>query len=171
MNETQFKNWVRASYGFKYLKQGLSSFIEDHAISHHNDLKQRIDLRRTNVQPCSDCTLDNLMPDHGRNGCRQRSCFCYRSPKLRRPCPVNLCSYFHDLIVDGHTFNSPRWLGTDPTQWYNDWFQYIKCFLGTNSPAKSIDELDCTGLISVVINNVYINNSVDDVGLFIQVKR
>ncbi|KAL4218753.1 hypothetical protein ACF0H5_021340 [Mactra antiquata] len=165
MDDAKFKNWIRSAYGFKLMKNGIQSFVDNYITTRHEELQKTLQHNR-NAKPCNVCTTSNLLPDHGTKGCNnkfQNNCFCKKERKKRRPCPNNFCSYFYHLVVDDHEEHSPRWTSTDPGQWYNDYVQYAKCYLSTPSPATTLDGLDCAGLLSIMIHNLYIRKFIHDV--------
>lgn len=173
--ERLHNNWKLAALGFKFLREGLINFVSNEVGKRHKVLKEKVAQYCNNVSPCMKCTASNLLPEHEHvNRCNQkpkRNCFCQQQRGNRRKCPNNFCSYFYDLIVEDHVEKNPFWKNTDFTKWYDECIQYAKCFLGCRSPANSIGDVDCAGLLSIVINNKIIHDSVDDLEKFKQVNN
>ncbi|XP_053395355.1 uncharacterized protein LOC123523947 [Mercenaria mercenaria] len=173
LENPRYRDWVRAALGLKYLKQGLEGFVTICIQDQHTTFISGKELGSSGVQ-CTQCTRDNLLPDHPRNNCIQRfrnRCFC-NNPTGRRKCPNNVCSRFYDLIVLDHDERSPFWPNTDPSKWYCDIWELAKCFLGTHcqDDVKSAAETDLTGLLTIIINNVPIRGKIDCIDNFCKVR-
>ncbi|XP_053381559.1 uncharacterized protein LOC123556485 [Mercenaria mercenaria] len=166
LEDPLYKNWVRSALSLKYLKHGIHSFVDRIAKQHHTDLLYSY-IKGTGcvAKSCSECTLENLLPDHPRSRCIQKfgsKCFC-NNPSGRRKCPNNFCSRFYDLIGLAHDERNPIWANTDPARWFGDHWAMAKCFLGTTgySDKHTAVETDASGLLSIMLNNIEIRNHLD----------
>jgi hypothetical protein len=174
IKEKKERNWVRVAYGFKFLKNGLASFIDQQIHQQHNDLKQSLENDSSNpAKSCTSCSSENLLPNHQTRQCIQKirtKCFC-STWHNRRKCPNQFCSRFYDKIVFAHAEANPSWQNTDPTRWYSDHWELAKCFLGTTGylETHSASETDVTGLLSIAINDLFVVNKIDNLGNFKQV--
>ncbi|XP_053373350.1 uncharacterized protein LOC128546572 [Mercenaria mercenaria] len=163
-----YRNWVRASLGLKYLQQGLAGFVSNLSDQRHQS--HLYSYRKVTGSPapsCTDCTADNLLPEHPRKTCIQKyrsKCFC-NSPAGRRSCPNNFCSRFYDLIVLDHDERNPVWTNTNPSCWYRNHWSFARCFLATAgySDKQLAADTDAAGLLSILINNVEFRASLDSV--------
>ncbi|XP_045185124.2 uncharacterized protein LOC123543122 [Mercenaria mercenaria] len=166
VNKKPNRNWVRAALGLRYFKQGFEHFIDTQIRCHHANLFKRLRLEGILCFQCDQCTSENLLPDHSnQKKCIQknrRHCFCSQ-PSFRRQCPNKICSLLYDYIVKAHSTNDPILTNTNPTNWLTDYWELGKCFL--SSPGyvdkKSAAETDATGLLSIAINNTYIQDRMD----------
>jgi len=165
----EFRNWIRASLGLKYLKDGLVEFISSETRKQYDKhVGKTIQTACVQDYKCKSCLPDTLLPYHQvRNGqCNQgnpRNCICSRrTPNSRRICPEGgACGIFYDLITDEHTRKDPFWLNTNFDQWSsaNGFFEFIKCFISTPGyKAKSkFSQLDALALLSICQNNRRLN--------------
>ncbi|XP_053379417.1 uncharacterized protein LOC123527516 [Mercenaria mercenaria] len=166
-----FKNWVRGAKGLEYLQEGLQDFVGDKVELCRNQSIQKI----TNGWPtgsarqCNQCTSQNLLPEHAnkRNTCSRSTCIeqkpnnCFGSkPKGRGKCPNGICSKLYDEIVLDHSSGDPLWKNSDPSTWCSDplGWSFGKCFQTTISPGTSASSSDAAGLLSILINNMTIQN-------------
>ncbi|XP_045169468.2 uncharacterized protein LOC123532160 isoform X2 [Mercenaria mercenaria] len=171
-----YRNWVRATLGLKYLQQGLAGFVSNLSDQRHQS--HLYSYRKVTGSPahsCTECTADNLLPEHPRKTCIQRyrcKCFC-NSPAGRRSCPNNFCSRFYDLIVLDHDERNPVWTNTDPSCWYSEHWSFARCFLATAgySDKRSAEDTDAAGLLSILINNIEFRSSLDNVSDFVELKK
>jgi len=165
----EFRNWIRASLGLKYLKNGLVEFISSEARKQY-DRHVGITIKTARVQDykCKSCLPDTLLPCHQvRNGqCNHgnpRNCICSRRrTNSRRICPEGgACGIFYDLITDEHTHKDPCWYNTNFDQWssVNGYFEFIKCFISTSGykTKSNFEELDALALLSICQNNRKLN--------------
>ncbi|XP_053381538.1 uncharacterized protein LOC123557479 [Mercenaria mercenaria] len=166
LEDPLYKNWVRSALSLKYLKHGIHSFVDRIAKQHHKDLLfgYRKDTGCA-AKSCCECTSENLLPDHPRNGCIQKfrsKCFCNNTGG-RRKCPNHFCSRFYDLIVRAHDERNPIWANTDPARWFGDHWATSQCFLGTTgySDKHTAVETDASGLLSIILNNIELRSHLD----------
>ncbi|XP_045169476.2 uncharacterized protein LOC123532177 [Mercenaria mercenaria] len=170
-----YRNWIRAALGLKYLQQGLAGFVSNLSDQRHQShLYSYLKVTGSPAHPCTECTADNLLPEHPRKTCIQKyrsKCFC-NSPVGRRSCPNNFCSRFYDLIVLDHDERNPVWTNTDPSYWYKDHWSFARCFLATAgySYKQSAADTDAAGLLSILINNVELSTSLDNVSHFEEIR-
>jgi len=165
----EFRNWIRASLGLKYLKDGLVEFISSEARKQYDKhVGNTIQTACVQDYKCNSCLPDTLLPYHQvRNGqCNQgnpRNCICSRrKTNSRRICPEGgACGIFYDLIADEHTHKDPCWFNTNFDQWSsaNGYFEFIKCFISTHGykTKSKFSELDALALLSICQNNRRLN--------------
>ena len=147
------RNWVRAAMGLKYLKEGLESFVEDEIVNLQTTFLQ--DIRSSHglsqTATCNQCTLKQI---------------------LAGKCPNKLCDKIAVKIVDQHrytpiapngfakNYNAPCWKNTDVTKWCSSPWEIAKCFMANGYSGKmSAKETDCTGILSVLINCLSLQNT------------
>jgi hypothetical protein len=165
LEDPLYKDWVRSALSLKYLKEGIYGFVDQFAKQHHSNLLlSYIKGTGSPATSCTECTSENLMPDHPRHQCIQKfrsKCFC-NNPVGRRKCPNNFCSRLYDLIVIAHDERNPLWINTDPRKWYNDHWEIAKCYLSTigYSEQGAAADTDAAGLLSIIVNNIEIRNYV-----------
>lgn len=159
------RNWFRGAMALRYVRNGMQQFIEVQIHRHYQEIVNK--LKSTQVSAassCKSCTNDNLLPFHAiKKPCFRRHCFCNIQAKNRRPCPLNLCDRLYDEIVNSHSLNNPLWINTNPSRWFEDEWEIAKCFLGSQGYADkhSAKDTDLAGLISIAINNTFIQNNMD----------
>ncbi|XP_053405594.1 uncharacterized protein LOC123565435 [Mercenaria mercenaria] len=169
LEKEKYRQWVKAGLGLGYLKEGLAPFCDDVAEQQHKDILDNIKLTKNlPTVTCAQCALRTLKPDHvkiGKNQCPygQANCnCCYTSGKIA--CPNNVCGAIYDNIIINHasTPPAPNWKNTQSQQWTGDPWSIAKCFI--NAPGydqkTSAADIDCTGLLHVIINNKYFHNHV-----------
>lgn len=170
-------HWYRGCLGFKYLRDGLVQTVDTIVKNQHIDF-----MKNLVCSGCNQCSLNTLSPSHGRvgNSCREgrSKCFCLRS-KIRRPCPNSFCGHVYDSIVTYHKYSDPNWSNTNLANWGSSYLEIAKCFInsGGYKDKHNIEYIDCSGLLSIIINNRAFESSVtgissglDPSALFIQVK-
>ncbi|XP_053403098.1 uncharacterized protein LOC123554339 [Mercenaria mercenaria] len=169
LNQPPYKNWVRAATGFRYLKSGLQTFISRQLQEQHSNILRKIGPAAVR---CTSCTTDNLLPDHPSRTCRclqkfRNKCFC-KDHHSRRKCPNNFCSKFYDEIIFSHAEANPLWFNVDTTRWYDNFFEFAKCFVSTTGYREqhSVTEMDALGLLSIAINDLHIHDAIDKLDLF-----
>ncbi|XP_053390028.1 uncharacterized protein CXorf38 homolog [Mercenaria mercenaria] len=163
LENIKYRNWVRAGLGIKYVKEGLEPFC-DHLVNHQHisildKVKQKHNLSTVS---CGLCDVRTLQPDHVQTKFRQcplgqTNCNCLR-PGGKASCPSNVCGAIYDEIIKHHasTPPAPYWRNTDAHQWCTEPWAVAKCFI--NAPGyeqkKSVLEIDCSGLLHLLINNI-----------------
>lgn len=169
-----YKNWVRGAKGLEYLQEGLRDFVGDKVQSRRDEVLQNIvsTLPAGSSTTCSECTSENLLPEHapqGEKSCsRLKRCIQIKSasncfgnkPSVRRKCPNGICSKLYDAIVLDHKFRDPLWKNTDPSTWSTDpkGWSYAKCFETTFGQGTSAKDTDAAGLLSILLNNISMQN-------------
>ncbi|XP_053379888.1 uncharacterized protein LOC123563855 [Mercenaria mercenaria] len=166
-----YKNWVRGAKGLEYLKEGLQAFVEDKVQHCRDQFLQKVThvLPTGSTHQCNQCTSQNLLPKHAKkNACNRNTCTekipknCFGSkPNGRRKCPNGICSKLYDEIVLDHSSRDPLWKNTDPSTWCSDplGWSFGKCFQTTTGPGISASTTDAPGLLSILINNLTIQNN------------
>ncbi|XP_053405502.1 uncharacterized protein LOC128558973 [Mercenaria mercenaria] len=169
LENEKYRQWVKAGLGLGYLKEGLAPFCDDVAKQQHKDILDNIkQTKHLHTVTCGLCALRTLKPDHvkiGKNQCPldQVNCnCCYTNGK--NACPNNVCGAIYDNIITNHasTPPAPYWKNTQTQQWTGDPWSIAKCFI--NAPGydqkTSAADIDCTGLLHVIINNKYFHNHI-----------
>ncbi|XP_053405051.1 uncharacterized protein LOC123522859 [Mercenaria mercenaria] len=171
LEKEKYRQWVKAGLGLGYLKEGLAPFCDDVAKQQHKDILDNIkQTKNLSAVTCGQCNLRTLKPDHvkiGKNQCPlgQANCnCCYTSSKIA--CPNNVCGAIYDTIITNHasTPPAPYWKNTQTQQWTGDPWSIAKCFI--NAPGydrtTSAADINCTGLLHVIINNKYFHNHIQN---------
>ncbi|XP_053379341.1 uncharacterized protein LOC123527943 [Mercenaria mercenaria] len=166
-----YKNWVRGAKGLEYLQEGLQNFVGDKVQQCRNQSLQNITdvLPTESAHQCNECTTENLLPEHTKKkkACNRSTCLekspnnCFGSkPNGRRKCPNGICSQLYDKIILEHSSRDPLWKNTDPSTWCSDplGWSYGKCFQTTSGPGISASTTDAAGLLSILINNITLQN-------------
>ncbi|XP_053379346.1 uncharacterized protein LOC123527475 isoform X2 [Mercenaria mercenaria] len=167
-----YKNWVRGAKGLEYLQEGLQDFVGDKVQQCRNQSLQNITdvLPTESAHQCNECTAENLLPEHAKKkkACNRSTCLetspnnCFGSkPNGRRKCPNGICSQLYDKIILEHSSRDPLWKNTDPSTWCSDplGWSYGKCFQTTSGPGISASTTDAAGLLSILINNITLQNA------------
>jgi hypothetical protein len=155
MTQELYRNWIRGALALKYLKIGLEGFSDKAVTKQHNDLM------KTLGNACNTCTMESLLP-HKQDQCpRQRKyqCLCAKSQKnkSRQMCPKGgFCGNVYNRIVCNHRFQDPLFTNTDVQKWSSDPWSVATCFINTTGykGKQSAKEVDCSGLLSMCINNI-----------------
>ncbi|XP_053395788.1 obscurin-like [Mercenaria mercenaria] len=162
LTEDLFKNWIRGALGIKYLKQGIQEFAENSVQSHHYEIKKQLP-----PVVCENCTEDVLLPSHTQGQCPKKSkCLCSKQRKNRRVCQSQgFCSTFYDKILFDHRFFDLTLTNTDIPSWGTDPWSVATCYISTTGyrGKPSANEIDCSGLLSMLINNTFIHRILGDV--------
>lgn len=164
-HDSQLKNpkyrcWVKAGLGLKYLKEGLEHFTMEIMDEQHQAILMTV--RKSSRSPtCEHCHINTLQPSHVRTKTHHCplgafDCNC-RQPKGKRPCPVDVCSFIYDQIINlhGSTPPAPYWRNTKVGLWCTSPWEVAKCFINAPGYAHttSAKETDCAGLLHVIVNN------------------
>ncbi|XP_053405567.1 uncharacterized protein LOC123566697 isoform X2 [Mercenaria mercenaria] len=169
LEKEEYRQWVKAGLGLGYLKEGLAPFCDNVAKQQHKDILDDIkQTKNLSTVTCGQCALKTLKPDHVKIGKKQcpldhdKCNCCYTSGK--NACPNNVCGAIYDNIIANHasTPPAPYWKNTQTQQWTGDPWSIAKCFI--NAPGydqkTSAADIDCTGLLHVIINNKYFRNHI-----------
>ncbi|XP_060570734.1 uncharacterized protein LOC132729014 [Ruditapes philippinarum] len=157
MAQELYRNWVRGALALKYLKRGLEDFSDKAVKKQHKYLIERLG----NI--CNTCTDESLLP-HKPDKCpcqNKQQCFCYlrKKQKPRQMCPNGgFCGKMCDRIVCNHRFRTPLFTNTDVQRWSSDPWIVATCFINTPGykGKQSAKEVDCSGLLSLCINSMFI---------------
>ncbi|XP_053395789.1 uncharacterized protein LOC123524791 [Mercenaria mercenaria] len=162
LTEDLFKNWIRGALGIKCLKQGIQEFVENSVQSHHYEIKKQLP-----SVVCENCTEEVLLPSHIQGQCPKKSkCLCSKQQNNRRVCPNRgFCSKFYDKIFFDHRFFDLSLANTDIQSWGIDPWSVATCYISTTGykGKPSAKDVDCSGLLSLLINNNFIHRSLGDV--------
>ncbi|XP_060565435.1 uncharacterized protein LOC132724573 [Ruditapes philippinarum] len=150
-----YRNWMRGALALRYLKIGLEGFSDKAVQKQHNDLM------KTLGNSCSTCTEESLLP-HTQDQCPYRikhKCLCNKGQKqkLRQVCPNGgFCGNVYNQIVYKHRFQDPLFTNTDIQKWSSDPWSVATCFIYTTGykGKQSAKEVDCSGLLSMCMNNI-----------------
>ena len=169
----KFQNWIRATLGLRYLKEGLATFISQEADEQYKNYVQYVlSLTKRSEYDCTNCTPENLLPNHGveNKKCNQTgidNCFCAkRFRKNRRMCPqASACGILYDAIIDEHTHKAPSWHNTNIEKWSSSSFEFFKCFISTPGykTKSSFAQLDALALLSICQNNRKLKANFNDI--------
>ncbi|XP_060575426.1 uncharacterized protein LOC132732915 [Ruditapes philippinarum] len=159
-----YRNWMRGALALKYLKIGLEDFSEKVVAKHHNDLM------KTLGNTCNTCTERSLLP-HKQDQCPRQGkhqCLCTKiqKKKSRLLCPNGgFCGNVYNKIVCNHRFQDPSFTNTDVQKWSSDPWSVATCFINTTGykDKQSAKDVDCSGLLSMCINNIYIEMMLGEV--------
>jgi hypothetical protein len=170
LKNKNYRQWVKAGLGLNYLKEGLAPFCDDIGTLQQKDIINQIQGTKTpkpNV-PCGVCQITTLQPDHVRVSkgicpLKQDKCNCC-FPNNKKPCPNNICGAIYDSIVQNHASIPPEpfWKNSDAHYWFTEPWSICKCFIhapGYKDKTSAAD-VDCSGLLHVIINNKYFHNHI-----------
>ncbi|XP_053379766.1 uncharacterized protein LOC123527746 [Mercenaria mercenaria] len=151
-----YQNWIKGGLGLKIVKEGISPYVREEVQNQHRDF-----LKGLPSVGCTSCALQDLKPDHSCIKTKSsktcplgmKKCLCLRNNL--RPCPNSLCGKLYDKIVQSHRFQDPNWSNTDIGKWSTDFWEIAKCYINTPGygDKSSAEETDCSGLLSMLINN------------------
>jgi hypothetical protein len=121
---------------------------------------------------CNSCTKESLIP-HKQDACpnqKKHSCLCTKNQKskLTKMCPNGgFCGKFYDRIVCDHRFRDPLIANTDVQKWNIEPWSVATCFVNTTGykDKQSAKEVDCLGLLSLFINNIYIVKKLGEINI------
>ncbi|XP_060589487.1 uncharacterized protein LOC132744724 [Ruditapes philippinarum] len=164
ITEELFRNWMRGALALKYLKIGLEGFSDKAVHKQHNDLMKKLG------NSCSTCTEESLLP-HKQDQCprqRKHQCLCTKGQKQksRQMCPNGgFCGNVYNQIVYKHRFQDPLFTNTDIQKWSSDAWSVATCFVNTTGykGKQSAKDVDCSGLLSMCINNIDIEMMLGEV--------
>ncbi|XP_053401788.1 uncharacterized protein LOC128557728 [Mercenaria mercenaria] len=172
LTQKNFRNWIRGVLGLKYTKVGLESFVEKMVIHQHQKI-----LRSVAGSICSQCTTDNLLLPHKQKNCPRKknknNCICTKSKANRRTCPgQGFCANVYDMLVCYHRFEDPFLKNTLVEKWGKDAWSVATCFINTAGyeGRTSATDIDCSGILSMLINNTEYLTDVD-VNVFGQMRK
>ena len=170
LEKVKYRQWVKAGLGLGYLREGLAPFCQKIADQQHRDIIDSIQRQKCFPLPvtCGACNIRTLKPDHVRRGNKvcpfgQTNCNCW-FPNGKTPCPNNICGAIYDSIIQSHASNppAPNWKNTDSHMWTVDPWSVAKCFI--NAPGysnkTSAAETDVTGLLHLIVNNIYFQSHI-----------
>ncbi|XP_052276348.1 uncharacterized protein LOC127875362 isoform X2 [Dreissena polymorpha] len=159
-----FKNWLKCCMCLRHLHDGLHDFVHANIQDQHKCLLLMVErtCKLNEKYSCSECTIDNLLPNHDKTKCPQKKskqvCNCFKI-EGKRKCPQNgACGHMLDLTIKRHVLNQPNWKNTDFRQWFENSWEFGKCFTngtGLFGIGSSICT-DASGLISICLNNIEI---------------
>ncbi|XP_060551220.1 uncharacterized protein LOC132712801 isoform X2 [Ruditapes philippinarum] len=159
-----YRNWMRGALALKYLKIGLEGFSDKAVTKQHDDLMKRLG------NTCNTCTEESLLP-HKKDQCPRQGkhqCLCTNSKKRksRQMCPNGgFCGNVYSKIVCKHRFQNPSFTNTDVQKWSSDPWSVATCFINTTGykGKQSAKDVDCSGLLSMCINNIDIEMMLGEV--------
>ena len=162
----KYKNWIKAGLGLKYLKDGMECFCDELVEKKHCNLIRTIeDKTKLSSIHCDRCNVNTLQPNHvkvkGKCPLQHIKCNCLH-PGGKVMCSNNVCGVIYDEIIRLHASHPPcpNWKNTDSRRWCTDPWSVARCFV--NAPGyegkNSASEIDCAGLLHVLINSKEIHS-------------
>ncbi|XP_053383115.1 uncharacterized protein LOC128549728 isoform X3 [Mercenaria mercenaria] len=171
LTEELYKNWIRGALGLKFLKLGLENVSDRLVKNQHSDfMNMLVNKYGIMCTMCTQCSVESLLPSHNeekkKKNCRNKKCLCAHHLQNRVFCPSGgFCSQFYDLVVQGHRFVDPLLANTDIQNWSSEPWSVATCYISTTGykGKTSAKEIDCTGLLSLFINDLFFHRSLGDV--------
>ena len=163
LKDPLYRNWVKAGLGIKYLHEGIASYVDIQVKTLHNDFLSDIRNNLGNQSgSCSSCKLENVLPCATFGLCSGKPCRFHRLHRYT-PCPNKVCDKLYKKIKTMHRDEKPSWKNTDPTKWCTDHWEIGKCFMAETGyyDKQSAVDTDCTGLLSVIVNCLYMAKTCD----------
>ncbi|XP_052779069.1 uncharacterized protein LOC128216524 [Mya arenaria] len=161
------ENWIETCFGLDFVRKALVPFVISKLKERHT-----LVLRSAGTNnACQGCHLDTLLLKHSNPSKKQcslnrRNCLCTSKSSGRKSCPTNFCCSMYNAIIDDHFYGQPEWKNTEMQQWAGDYWAVGKCYININSYKEcgSAEEVDCSGLLHIVLNNKYLRSIVDGSG-------
>ncbi|XP_053383112.1 uncharacterized protein LOC128549727 [Mercenaria mercenaria] len=167
LTEELYKNWIRCALGLKYLKFALEGVSDRLVRNQHSEFMKSLENYGTE---CTQCSVESLLPSHNeekkKKNCRNKKCLCAQHLQNRVFCPSGgFCSQFYDLVVQGHRFVDPLLANTDIQNWSSEPWSVATCYISTTGykGKTSAKEIDCAGLLSLFMNDLFVHTSLGDV--------
>lgn len=160
-HQSQYISWLSAGLGLKYLKLGLEDFVTQEVGTCHKGLIQSVamlmGLSSSSNIVCSGQTLIKNV-----NKFRPSIFYCKNHATsdikicISSQCPNATCHILITEITKLHRQKKPIWNNTNmnPNQWLCDPWEFAKCYLSVpgSQHKQSIQETDCSGILSIMIN-------------------
>ena len=157
LNDPKFKNWQKSTLGLLNLKHGLEEFITKRADLIHKDLITTVAKELDYALPI-DCSSQTYIP----TGIVWKPGLEYNCPldgtsdykQCSKQCPNAVCYSYVRNLRKIHTWRTPIWQNTKPSEWTKNPWEIAKCFLPVSGyeNSKSAEDTDCAGLLSIMIN-------------------
>ena len=151
--------WLRAALGLEHLKLGLEGFVTEQINRSHSQLRLDVANSMGVSSPSDiDCSGQTLIKNvsHFRPPVFNCEIHSTRDMCISLKCPNASCDVLLKEIAKLHRRHNPVWNNTtiNPSQWICNPWEFAKCFLSTsgNQSKTSIKELDCAGILSIMIN-------------------
>ena len=170
----QYRAWLLAGLGLKHLKLGLEDFVTKQIANSHKDLLDDVAKSMRLSASGLDCSGQTLIQNVNRRSFRPPVYDCQIHTTgditicVSKKCPNATCHFLLKEITKFHRQRKPIWSNTNinPSQWICDPWQFAKCFLSVsgNHHINSISEVDCAGILGLMLNLLPIAKSlkIDD---------
>ena len=153
-------NWFYAAKGLECLKLGLENYVQSQIEQQYTTLIQTVTNSFGYSPIVLDCSAQTLIVLPIKYNFRPPAYHCdihnTRDEKvcITEKCPNAVCSKLLIGIRKLHTQMKPIWSNTDPSKWTCDSWEIAKCFLSSDGykDTKSVKDVDCSGLLSILIN-------------------
>ena len=162
MSGDQYKAWLYAGLGLKDVKFGLEDYLHNQIEQCHTSLLQNVS---TQLMLASIVNIDwskqTLIINVTKHKFTPPKFYCQLHStgdikQCKKECPNVVCHHLMREIINLHRRKQPIWNNTDinPIKWVTDPWEVAKCFLSVTGQRhiQSIKELDCAGLLSIMIN-------------------
>ena len=170
--QSQYTSWLSAGLGLKHLKLELEDFMTQQIEECHTDLIQNVAM---SMGLSSDADLDYTGQTLIHNAIKGTfkltvfDCQIHSTNDIKicisNKCPNAACHTLLNGIAKLHRQNRPILNNTNmnPTQWQCDPLEFAKCFLkfSGNQHIRSIKEVDCAGILSIMLNLLPIANTLN----------
>ncbi|KAL3891806.1 hypothetical protein ACJMK2_004052 [Sinanodonta woodiana] len=160
VKDPEYCNWLKAGLALYYLKDGLSSFIQDEVDAMHQSLLQKLYKASTvPAQLCSSCNAKDVKQN--RNG---------YTWKFKKPCPVSLCdTWLTELLAlcSNPTSSKLYCENCDVTAWPKSPWECAKFYMPrgqtvhNTGPAQS----DSQALLTLVANCKHFHSKLSPGGI------
>ena len=83
---------------------------------------------------------------------------------IAKQCANAICNRFINEITSIHRDRNPLWVNTNPCKWVTDPWEVAKCFMSTGGykDTHNAKEVDCSGLLSMMINLIARSYEISD---------
>lgn len=156
--DSLYKNWLLAGLGLKYFKEGIHELVKTEIELYHKELMDHMSTRLSRTGIILDTSTQTYLPFPGnKQPPMSYVCnivLCSQCGVCTSLCPNALCRDIMKYMKLTHLRKRPIWGNTDPGLWSMNPMEVAKCFLSTDGyiNAGSVEDIDCAGLLSIVIN-------------------
>ncbi|KAH3780890.1 hypothetical protein DPMN_158715 [Dreissena polymorpha] len=161
-------NWLKAWLALDITKIGLQDFIKREIKNFQSSILQSVasNVGLSTYSICRSCLTANLLKCPSKGICNKSQinpvCKLHDTPtKQRRPCPNRICDAVCKEIIQAHRYNGPSWNNTSAEQWAINHWEVAKCYMPPDGYIRvcCIEDTDFNGVVSVVLNCKYFDNS------------
>ena len=151
-------NWFYAAKGLECLKLGLEDYVCTQIEQKYNNLIQTVE-NTLGYSPI-DCSMQSLIPFPIRFNFVPQTYSCdIHNTRDVNSCVAEKCAnaVCYKLLIEikkMHVHMKPIWANTDPSKWTGVSWEIAKCFLSSTgyTDTNSVKDVDCSGLLSILIN-------------------